>query len=559
MLFALCKVAPLLDDYERACQLFDRVSPYLHEVHTQEFAPSPFLKKIEPSPWEALTYQLTKAILSLGLKQDDLHDIILECIIKYLNNCLQVTRRPASPQSNQSQISAEDSQNVATVTLSLLGFLEAASAHADFFAVDEIVEFMRLLRDILNENLMISVEGVFSSIRTSDVFHNHLAEWKIYTKRYAASGRPLGAMLLQRNLMRLLVSCSSLQISSAEEMRRTDVFEVLTRNESSNSEANHHTSSALVELMTELAAESMRLLEDGSDYLKLGSAWQQHLAFSVKAHSLHTFLNCMILDEEIADIDILMPWLESAMGDPMSMADEALANVVLKSLPVIAKFSPAIASALSRSLPRFIVQSGMKGASVALAARSLTYILRQLSPDAVITGLYSLANVLSAGSGSDRTTWATDTPNGIPKNPKTAGQQNQLSTHHSTTSAISLDMSGEEEMAAAYGSIVCAVVIIATSCKDAKIAALAQSMLLQKLGRISLAVDLHIIREAAELALASGETELKSLLKLYDRICHDGVKERNVILLGAVYIPLATCLTLPNSMRLGQERPNSYC
>ena len=548
VLFALCKAAPLLDDYEKACQLLGQLSPYLLEAQTQDFAPSPFLKRIEPSPWEALTYQLTKAILSLGLRHDDLHDTVQEYNITYLKNCLRLVRRPASPQSNQSQITAEDSQDVATVTLSLLGFLKAASAHADFFNVDEMVDMIRSLRDILDENFMISVEGAFSSIRTSDESQHQLAEWKIYTKRYAASGQPLGAMLLQRDFIRLLVSCSSLQTCSTEEMHKTDVFEVLISNESSISKGSHDASNALIELMTELAVESMRLLEDGSDYLKLGSAWQQHLAFSVKAYSLHTFLNCMILDEDIADIDILMSWLESAMGDRTSMADETLASVVLKSLPVIARFSPAIASSLSRSLPRFIVQSCMKGESVALAARSLTYILRLLSLDAVITGLYSLANVLSAGSGTDRTARGADIPNGIPKNPKVVTLQNQLSTHHSTTSAISLDMSGEEETSAAYSSIVCAVVTIATNCKDAKIAALAQSMLLQKLGRISLALDLHIIRETAELALASEETEFKSLLKLYDRLCHEAVKDKNATLLGAVYSPFPTTSILADNM-----------
>ena len=533
VLFALCKAAPSIDDHERASQLLGRLSPYILEAHTQVFLPSPFLKNIEPSPWEALTHHLTEAILSLGLKHDDLHDAALECTLGYLKNCLQVVSRPVSPHSDESEIKNEDRQDVATVVVSLLGFLQAASAHADFYDAGEMVEVIRAVRNILDENFMIAVEGVFSSIRTADGSSGDTGEWKAYTKRYAASGQPLGAMLLQRNFMRLLVSCSSLQTCSAEQLHRTDVFEILTSDYGGIMNGHHHASTALIEIMTELAAESMRLLEDGSDYLQLGSTWQQHLAFSLKAHSLHTFLNCMIVDEDIADVDVLMLWLESAMGDPKSMTDDVLATVVLQSMAVVAKFSPAIASTLSRQLPRFIVQSGIKGEIVTIAARSLTYILRLLSQDAIITGLYSLGNVLSA-SGTDRAARGTDAMNGTVRSSKTTGQQGQTLTQHSTGSAISLDMSGEEETSAAYGSIVRAVVTIATSCKDVKIAALAQSMLLQKLGRISLAVDFHIIKEAAVLALESGETEFKSLLKLYDRLGHDGVKARDTILLGAV-------------------------
>jgi phosphatidylinositol 4-kinase len=56
-----------------------------------------------------------------------------------------------------------------------------------------------------------------------------------------------------------------------------------------------------------------RVLEDGSDYLQLSSAWQQRLAFSVKAFALEAFLHCMVIDEEIADAETLLGWLEDSL------------------------------------------------------------------------------------------------------------------------------------------------------------------------------------------------------------------------------------------------------
>ena len=531
-MLALCRAAPLLENVETASRLLRQISPYLLEAQSQLFAPSPRLRSLLPSPHEALSYQVASALLAIGSKHANLHGRVLDCTSKYLSNVLDIARAIPLKESKDTKTGSLDASRtlqIATVATSLLGFLDALSRYTDFYEPNERLDLLHQLRLILDENFMVAVEGSFSSIRTSDTTTEALAQWRMYTRRYATSGKPLGAMLLQRAFLSLLVSCSSLQICTAEQLRTMDVFDILVSDQDQTSHTHHEADAALLELHTDMAAESMRLLEDGSDYLQMGSAWQQRLAFSAKAYTLQTFLNCMVLDEEIADVDILISWLEDSMIDPVQMADDTLAPVVLKSMAVIAKFSPTIASALSRSLPRFIVQSGIKGDTVVVAARSLTFILRMLSQDALITGLYSLGNVLSAGSNTEKPTGGSSLVNGI-STEKATGQYSQ----HSTGSAISLDMSGEEETAAAYGNVVRAIVTVADCCQDEKLTALAQTMLLQKLGRISMAVDIHIITEAAPLALAGGPTEFKALLKLYARLGHEGVVRSNDTVLKAV-------------------------
>ena len=534
VLFALCKAAPLLDHVDHANRLLRQLSPYLLEAHAQAIAPSPFLRSIEPSPWEALSYSLTSAVLAIGIRHPELHDPVFICVTRYLRNCLDtintVSGKGSLSEGSRSNNDIEEDLEVAAVSLSLLGFLEAASLYTNFYTMAELCDTVELLRQILDENLMVSIEGVFSSIRNTESTRRILMDWKSYTKRYAASGRPLGAMLLQRGFMRLLVSCSSLQVCSAEKLQKTDVFEILTAEQDFVPLEEQTSTTSLLELLSDIATESMRLLEDGSDYLQLGSAWQQRLAFAVKAHTLQTFLNCMVVDEEIADADMLLSWLEDTMANPIQMADSTLACVVLKSMAVIARFSPSIASNLSRSLPRFVVQGGIKGETVLVAARSLTLVLRMLPQDAMITGLYSLGNVLSARAGTDRAIGSSDVLNGATNSSKTTAQY----TQHSTGSAISLDLSGEEETFAAYGNIVRTIVSIANICQDDKITALAQSMLIQKLGRVSLTIDLHIITETARLATVGGFIEFNTLLKLYARLAHDAIVRGNQILLDTV-------------------------
>ena len=524
---ALCDAAPLLQDGETAERLLNQLIPYLLEAPTQAIDLSPFLRFLEPSPWEVLCNKLARAILCIGSRYPTLHDAAVKSTIDYLQNCLRVInstsgKRRASDDSDESARIESDLQ-VATVSVSLLGFLDALCLNANFYYTSDLIELTSILRQILDENLMVSVEGVFSAIRTSESRSSTLEDWKTYARRYAASGRPLGAMLLQCGFMRFLVSCSSLQVTTAENLQKVDSLHHLMSEKGSSVQENSVDATSLIDLVSDIATESMRLLEDGSDYLQLGSAWQQRLAFAVKAYTLHVFLNCVVVDEDIADVDMLMSWLEDTMADPVQMADDTLSRVVLKSMAVIAKFSPSFASTLSRSLPKFVVQGGLRGETVVIAAQSLTSILQRLSQDAVITSLYSLGNVLSTRSGADKSIGNSELPNGTTNSSKSTG----IYTQHSTGSAISIDLSNEEETAATYGNVVRAIVSIASSCQDGKITALAQSMLLQKLGRVSLAVDLHIVAEAAKLATAGGPTEFKSLLKLYARLGHEAVIKGN--------------------------------
>lgn len=428
-------------------------------------------------------------------------------------------------------IGAKYASATAIMSTSLLGFLEAVSVYCHFYSIPERSRLLTLLRQILSEDFLIHVEETFSSLRASDATPKSLHTWRAYTRRYAASGRPLGAMLLQQGFMKTVLSCSSLQIFREEQLQKADALNILMSQQPFIDHKQHPESGFLTQLITEIANHKLALLEDGADYLQIGSAWQQRIAFSTKAYTLQAYLHCTIADEEVAEPENLISWLEDVVADPVQMADDTLATVILQSMAIISKSSPAFATNFSRLLPRFIVQGSVKGETVDVAARSLAYVLQLLSHDSVITGLYSLGNVLS-NSSTDRAAGASGPPNGTLSAPPSTGRYGQ----HATGSSISLDLSGEEETSAVYGNIVRAIVGVANSCQDEKITALALSILLQKLGRINMAVDIHIIREAARLVTSGGPVELKSLLKLYARIGHDGAVQGNENLLAVVWI-----------------------
>lgn len=472
------------------------------------------------------------------MNHEFLRDVVSESLWAYLDHCSNAAESVSSPSGviseNGSSGEVEEAIHVATVTISILGFLDAAATYANFWNAPERLALIERVKSIFSEAFLVAVETAFSTIRNSHFQYSHVKEWKRYLRHYAAIGRPLGAMLLQRSFMWLLVAGSSLLVADISVLRGSDILDLLMSGTGISRPSSRYgeVDFATIETMADIAADEMSLLDDGADYLRLGSAWQQRLAFSVKAGALTSYLNCALLNEDAADADTLMTWLEDTLADSVQMADETLASVVLKSMALISKLSPAFAPNVSRLLPRFIVQGGPRGQTVSIASTCLAYVLQILSQDAVITTLYTLGNVLSSGASAERALASVITGDLIGLD----GSANSVfyTGKHSTGSSISLTLSGEEETSVVYGNVVQAICGIAKSCNEPKITALAQSMLLQKIDKVSRSIDARIITEATKLALSGGPLEFRSLLKLYARISQEGVMKNNEVLLAAV-------------------------
>jgi phosphatidylinositol 4-kinase A len=534
VLLALCKAAPGLHNLQHAETLVSQLKEYLPEAHTQVFHPSPFLHDIKPSPWEALTFHLSHALLVLGLRFPELQLDVSASIQAYISNCIRSLKAISSiayeDHAKSQHDEEQDAAEIASITVSLKGFMEAAALNAHYWPSLERVEIVRQLQGMLSDQFLVAVETASSTIRTSSHSDHQYRDWRKYLRRYAAHGTPLGAMLLQQGFMRFVLACTSRLLANEVAAGSGGLLEQYLSGQHFDRAEDEDIESSVIEYLTEVIADEIRVLEEGSDYLQLTSAWQQRLAFSVKAFALEAFLHCMMVDEDIADADILFDWLEDSLSNEVQMADENLASIVLKSFAVLAKSMPESASNFARLLLRFIVQGTSMRPIVAIAAESLAHVLQILSQDAVITTLYSLGNVLSSSSGTEKT-----------QNASTSTDVNGLKHHHSgslarvrTGSVISLSMSGEEETSVVCGNVAHAIAMVANNCNDSRITALAQSLMLQKVGKINQVVDARILEESATLATTGKETEFRALLRFYSRLNNEALQNRNLIIVEAI-------------------------
>ncbi|RMD43915.1 hypothetical protein DV735_g1178, partial [Chaetothyriales sp. CBS 134920] len=537
ILLALCSAAPKIRRLADADQLATQLSTYLPEVAVQRYAPSPYLADIKPSPSAVITYQLTSALLILGIRFPNVKATAAASLNAYLATWARLATalasRPLDGQTAQSEAAA---RQVAALAVSLVGFVEAAANHERFWHVSERLELIRTVNDALSDSVLLAVETATSVIRHSASGSTATREWKRYLRRYAAKGNPLSAMLLQKSFMRLVLASTANLFgdqNAANGRDRLDQYIGSQRVDRASRVINGDQVSAdLIDYLTTLISEQMRVLDHGSDYLQLSSAWHQRLAFSVKAYALQAYLHCVLLDDDSADAEILSAWLEDSLGSRIQMADNELATVVLESLAVVAKYLPDSASNYASLILSFIVQDSSRPLAVATAAQSLSHVLRLMSQDAVITTLYSLGNILSSQFGAE------NTHHTILPSSNANGSFTRSSLHSSarkpSPSLISVSVSGDEETAQVCGNVARAIVVVAASCHNPKITAIAQTMLLQKVGRISLLVDARIIEESAALAIDGKETEFKALLRLHARIHEEASKHNNTIILDAV-------------------------
>ncbi|RAO74348.1 uncharacterized protein BHQ10_010360 [Talaromyces amestolkiae] len=529
IILALTKTSSNVTRHDQMLNLALQFAGHLTESYSQKFRTSPFLHDIKPSPWEALTHGLTKGLLNLGVNDASVREHATGAIMAYLNNCARAVKGMVKGGIERPDFDGTIGQIEILITaLSLVGLLEAASHSTELWNATEKLAIVERLGSILSVDFLVAVETAASKIRNSTATDATSRDWKRYNRRYAAQRRPIGAMLLQQCFSRFIKSCTITTVLMCAAPSDASFLEKYADGKILAKTFNDAEEITLVKHLVVVLTGKIQLLEDGADYLQIGSQWQQELAFSVKASCLVAFLNCMTLNEELADTDMLLSWLEDTVADQSQMAASDLATTALKVIAGTAKLFPANASNLSYLLLKFITQGGTSQSIISVAAKCLAKILEVLSQDFVITTLYSLGNVLSPiAAGAER-------PVQLPA--ETFETSPTVDAYHSNAdSVVSLFYNGEEDSTVTHRNVIHAIVTIAVNCEDENIAALAQSMLLQKIGRISIIADACIIQETATLALINKHSEFQLLLKFYTRLHQEAVLRDHGIIADAVH------------------------
>ena len=150
-----------MKDDHSAEQLLYQLSPYLPEAHSQAITPSPFLRTLDPSPWEVLTQSLTSAVLSLGQNHPFLRQKVIDVVRRYVDGWSDIASSlvPSQVDSEGWDEHAidENTAGILVHVVSLLGFLSASAKHAEFWTAEERLELIQSLRMALSEGFMVTL------------------------------------------------------------------------------------------------------------------------------------------------------------------------------------------------------------------------------------------------------------------------------------------------------------------------------------------------------------------------------------------------------------------
>ncbi|SMY25819.1 unnamed protein product [Zymoseptoria tritici ST99CH_1A5] len=532
VLTALCKAAPVVQTTKHAESLLQQLVPYVSEAHQQVFAVTPLHQPLPP--WETLSYDLTTAVLALGLNHPSLREESWTCIrrtVDELASSADNTEWPKSSEEGTVELELnKQTFRVIQLHVSLVGFFHAVAKYVRVWSPEQRTTLVPQLRRILSEKFMVSLEGGLSAIRNTSNSSRLVKDWKRWIRHYTAKGKPLGAMLLQQAFMNVVEESVLALIPLPEPVPGTALLDLLlTQSTISKGQAQ---SDGFVGSLSDVISDEMELLEADADYLKLGSEWQQRLAREVKCSVLRSFLCCCILEGETPHTDVLLAWLESITQDPMQMVDDELAKTVLKGMAILAGISSTVAFALARSLPRLIVRGKMSPTTATVACECLARVLKLVPQELAISTVYSLGNILSSGSQNGETYRSALFDSTLSIGNESQGLQ--FSTQQNIGSSISLVISDEEEASAVYATVVQAVVAVAVARSEVQLTALVISMLVQKIGRINEAVDARIIVETSALGLCGGPNELKGLLRFYARVGSEALVQNSTSISAAV-------------------------
>ena len=475
-----------------------------------------------PCPWHLLSVNLTDALFHIGLRFPNLRKDVNHEFSRYLHTCQDSSTKVLQWSKDQRAgikivVKTRALHDTFAYVTSLLGFLEAAANQAIFWTAEERHNVLSILGGILADDLLLSVDAAFSAIRNLEQNNFALTTLALFEETYDAVQEPIGALAVKYAYQRLVERCAALMVVSNSAIEKHDILPSLLA--STSSALPQPLNALLWETVADASIQQLTDLDEGSDYIQLGSVSQQTCAQALKARCLTSYLCCIMADEDAGDIDLLLSWLEKIISEPTQSTNDTLVCAALQCLARLSKMSSDIASSLTRSLPHMIIHRTLSEKAGETAAETLLYVLKLLSQDAVITTIWGLGNSLSSSPRD------AEKANGFVHGSvsQDTASYNSYDGALKTGSTSSLVENGKSSSTNSPQLVILAIIAVARGSNDTKITALATSLLIQKVGKITKDVDLAIIRRVAELGNVSGATEFKTLLRFYDRLILEGI------------------------------------
>ncbi|KAK9244453.1 hypothetical protein V1506DRAFT_541337 [Lipomyces tetrasporus] len=521
VLLALASSAKYLKDIIHASRLLEQLGLYLRDSHHQKFVQAAVVRELQPSPWEAVTYNLTLAIIDIGKSFSELHDLAGD----YLNSYVDAVKRASSTITAGTP---ENLQLVFPLAFSIQGFLSAICLRSLYNESSELqYNLLSSANDIMSGGFLTCLEEAVSFLRNSPDVAPANRTWHIYRNRYRALGRPVGSASVRYYFVETARNIAGLYILSGVgkyPVEKESFLDIMMRTGKAATTINDVERKSL-EICRDIAVYEIESSEEGNDYIStVVSGKQRRLNFAIKASALEIL--CVASHFDLYDIGDLMQTVEDSLNatdnEQKPIIDEGLLSKIFKIMAFLCIEEPNIGASLTRIFPRLLVNQNLSEETIQTGTTCVSFALQRLSEDAVISTLYTMANILvSAPHETELTRVVTTNDRAVRR------RSRSLERVSSMGSRIFINAEDREEIDLIFENVVYALAKIVEEYNDNKITALTISVLMQKIGRVNAFTDRCLLLGLSGLSLCGAERDFKTVLKLYARLNTEALSNKD--------------------------------
>lgn len=494
MLLALARSAGHLQDQSQALKLVRVLGRYLCENPLQRYNNSSSIRNIKPSPWQVSTKCLVRAIIELQSKFGYDSSVLEESHI-ILNRYLEIIFSAfLSPET------FEDPSQFFPVLFSIQGFLEGVSSRVLLLPYSFINRFLFKLKEVFTTDFFLTVEstvGKYNAKLAREDYSTALKNlnlssssdhvWEYYVEIYARSNLQLGALQINYYICQFTHAVSAKLINSKS--LSIDLFDLLTIDPQRNEIETFDDET--VQLVLDLTLSQITNLDEGADYIELGSPEKINLAYSMKASALQVIGALVHLKQYPADEAVKL--VVSSISHDYGMSNPIFAVCVFKLASLLILYNDEIGSIIIKYLSHFITIPTVTSNLVKECAGSLVFGLKTMSQDVVVSTIYTLINALAVDP---------DTGSAVNTISRTSSM---VGTDGTVTEAAHVNL---------YRNAITAVVAIASKYGDEQVAGLACTVLNQKVNS-SVALDREVFLGMCDLIVYVSEKEFRTIWKSF--------------------------------------------
>lgn len=583
----------------QATALVDKLSGQLFKLPTQQFAEPVFTSLGTKSPWYTLGDMLTRALINLAFKMDDL---LLEEVVSNLNKFV------VSFFANR-ELDVTD-------YLTLLGVLAALNLRARIFTVSPLAYKVFHLLDacIDNVDFLNDVEAFSSSVYSQ-------AEMRQYLDHEWVSD--FSPILFLESLSKLMCSITNAVVGNADKPLMDFLLSKVSKEEyeedlengfhanngnyltptgnakgkvisngsiygadnaAANGTANGTINSIFssedmlrtegglmnlsdhqLEIIKRLADNSlqkMEFLDRGETYIVYSTLARLKLGYLAKSQLL-LVLVCGSITENV-DFLAAKGIFQSSIGIFDVMLDCNLGTAVFQLGSLLVFKDPSVGSSLTRAFTSLVANPNLNAEQCLAISKSVGIASKVLSQDAVVTTIYALTNLLLVGNDglqlqlrSRRSTALrsalTGESNGTRKieaSPYSLIRKNTLLKKSSISTERESAGLNELEYKKVCENAVIAISEVVAACDDVSVSALAVTILSQKTTKLNITVAPTLLDGLVSCAPYLSEKEFILVARLLHKLSLDAYQAHDTELLEILH-ELRSAL----SAKLDQSNP----